>query len=62
LTVSTNECTASLSMAAEPVTAAARNFDAATSRLPARAAQTAALPLFAMMYLEESRRPHYIRG
>ncbi len=39
--VSTSECTASLSMAAEPVSAAAMNFAVATSRLPARAVQTA---------------------
>ena len=47
--VSTNECTASLSMAAEPVMAAATNFAAATAKFPASAAQTALkVPLFAM--------------
>jgi hypothetical protein len=50
LTVSTSECTASLSMAAEPVSTAATNFAAATSKLPASAAQTAfRVPLFAML-------------
>ncbi len=47
--VSTSECTASLSMAAEPVIAAATNLAAATSTLPASAAQTALrVPLFSM--------------
>ncbi len=47
--MSTSECTASLSMAAEPVIAAAANFAAATSILPASAAHTALrLPLLAM--------------
>jgi len=49
LMVSTSECTASLSMAAEPVRAAATNLAPATNRLPARAAHTAFnVPLVAM--------------
>ncbi len=40
MTVSISECTASLSMAAEPVMAAATDFARATIKLPAKAAQT----------------------
>ena len=40
MTESTSECTASLNMAAEPLTAAAMNLARVTSKLPASAAHT----------------------
>ena len=55
--MSISECTASLVMAAEPVMAAATDFARATSKLPARAAQTEkTVLLFAIVSRQVSRR------